>query len=181
MTLAAEPTELDEQLDDYGYGLVARTSVQTVNLKSITIEPDTSLDSADVRTYPSKIWLEAFCQMNNVQPIFHNIAKEMLTEHLLQQARFVVLWQENQPIATAMLVLEHGYAGLFDVIVHQDYRGHGYGRKLLEYMLWLAQQNDAHTAYLQVMLNNERALRLYESLGFTESYQYWYREKPLPI
>ncbi|MEP7291165.1 MAG: GNAT family N-acetyltransferase, partial [Chloroflexota bacterium] len=32
----------------------------------------------------------------------------------------------------------------------------------------------AHSAYLQVMTSNAPALRLYQNLGFTEQYRYWY-------
>ncbi|MEL6148712.1 MAG: GNAT family N-acetyltransferase [Chloroflexota bacterium] len=181
MTTAAEPMNLDEYLGERGYSVVARTSVQSVRLSDHMPDPELHDGDIDVRTYPSIHWLEAAATMNRVNPMYHNLVRQMLTEHLLQQALFVMVWDGTRPIATAMIVLERGFAGIFDVVVHKDYRGYGCGRKLVAYALWLAQQEGAHTAYLQVMLNNERAWRLYAKLGFTEEYQYWYREKPLPV
>ncbi|MEM6528020.1 MAG: GNAT family N-acetyltransferase [Chloroflexota bacterium] len=181
MTDAAEPTHLDEYLGELGYSVVARTSVQTLHLQPLTLEPELRNADMDVRTYPSIHWQEATNNMNRVNPMYHNLVRQMLTEHLLQHGIFVLVWEGTRPIATAMIVIERGFAGIFDVVVDKDYRGHGYGRKLMTYALWLAQQEGAHTAYLQVMLNNQRAWRLYNSLGFEEEYQYWYREKPLPV
>ena len=47
----------------------------------------------------------------------------------------------------------------------------------MQALLAWGQRHGAYTAYLQVMCNNEPALRLYEKLGFQEKYQYWYRIK----
>ena len=68
---------------------------------------------------------------------------------------------------------------MFDIVTHLQARRQGYGTQLVLSILAWARQRGAHTAYLQVMLHNAPALRLYSKLGFGEIYQYWYRVKPL--
>ena len=74
-------------------------------------------------------------------------------------------------------VLHGGWLGLFDIVTHPQQRGQGYAQRLIRQLLdWGAAQG-AQGAYLQVMLNNPPALALYQRLGFTEAYRYWYRVK----
>ena len=54
----------------------------------------------------------------------------------------------------------------------------GYGEQLVRNLLMWGKQQGARAAYLQVMLNNAPALRLYAKIGFLEEYQYWYRVRP---
>ncbi len=179
MTTAALPTNLDDALAQLGYTYGAATSVQTLDLNRLTVAMNTGMAQLDIRSYPSKVWIGAFQKMNDVAAIHHEVSRQMLAEHLLQPTHFVLLWDGSDPVAVAMLVIERGYAGIFDVVVNPQHRGNGYGRQMMLYLLALAQQNGAHTAYLQVMQENERAQRLYESLGFREVYSYWYRRKAL--
>jgi len=78
-------------------------------------------------------------------------------------------------LACGLGVLQAGYLGIFDIVIDTDHRGQGLGTRLMEALLAWGQGRNAHTVYLQVMCNNEPALRLYEKLGFEEKYQYWYR------
>jgi ribosomal protein S18 acetylase RimI-like enzyme len=74
-----------------------------------------------------------------------------------------------------MGVLQGQFVGLFDIVTDADFRRQGFGKQLMLSLLAWGKRNGAHTAYLQVMLNNEPALRLYSGFGFKEIYPYWYR------
>jgi ribosomal-protein-alanine N-acetyltransferase len=54
-----------------------------------------------------------------------------------------------------------------NVAVHPDWRGRGFGRALLEYVLDLWEKLGAGRATLEVRRSNEVAINLYEKLGFT--------------
>ena len=90
-----------------------------------------------------------------------------------------MLLDNGQPVACGLGVCEGDKVGLFDIVTEPSQRGKGLGQQLIAGILAWAVDNGAQTAYLQVMLNNEAALRLYEKLGFREIYQYWYRIKML--
>lgn len=51
--------------------------------------------------------------------------------------------------------------------VHPDYRGRKIGRRLISDVLDYGLKNKARTATLEVRKSNQRAINLYESLGFT--------------
>ena len=74
-----------------------------------------------------------------------------------------------------MGVVQDKFVGLFDIVTDATYRNRGYGFQLVSDMLAWEKERGAQAAYLQVMLNNPPALRLYSKLGFKESYPYWYR------
>lgn len=55
---------------------------------------------------------------------------------------------------------------LFDVYVHEEHRGRGMGRAILEQMFDLAKADGARTMLLYVRADNAPAQALYTSLGF---------------
>ncbi len=58
--------------------------------------------------------------------------------------------------------------GLINAVsVMQGYRRKGFGRELIEHALGMLRQNNVGTARLLVKRENEKAKRLYASLGFT--------------
>ena len=90
---------------------------------------------------------------------------------------FVSITSNDRIVACGLGVLQSGYIGLFDIVTDRDFRNRGYGEQIVNSILDWGKQNQAHTSYLQVMLNNVPALHLYSKLGFIEQYQYWYRIK----
>jgi ribosomal protein S18 acetylase RimI-like enzyme len=91
------------------------------------------------------------------------------------EAGLFVLEGEEEPLATAICVHDGDLAGLFEVATIAAERGNGFGRRIVLSALKWARLRGARTAWLQVEAGNEAAIRLYGSLGFTETYRYHYR------
>jgi GNAT superfamily N-acetyltransferase len=122
-------------------------------------------------------WLDSFCHMSAVAEPNRKTLRQILS-HIIPRHCFVSLQSNDKTFACGLGVLQSGYIGLFDIVTDKVFRGHGYGRQVVESILAWGKQNGAQKAYLQVMFNNPPALHLYSKIGFIEKYQYWYRIKP---
>ena len=100
-----------------------------------------------------------------------------LLKLILPSHSFGLLQADGQPVACGLSVQQEDFIGFYDIVVAKEQRRKGYGGRMMDGLLAHGQRNGARMAYLQVMLNNPPALRLYEGLGFKEVYQYWYRVK----
>ncbi len=56
------------------------------------------------------------------------------------------------------------------VRVHQEYRNKGIGKKLFQFLIEKARQNDCHLVQLTTDTTRPNALRFYESFGFVQSH-----------
>ena len=103
-----------------------------------------------------------------VQAFRDKINEEQLTEDGL----YVVLDDDGELKGHLLLdrmglVSTRHVVGL-TIVVHPGHTGRGLGRQLLEYAIAWAQQTDhIEKIELKVRSSNPRALKLYESLGFT--------------
>jgi ribosomal protein S18 acetylase RimI-like enzyme len=173
MTAASTPADLDTRLEEYGYHADAQTSVQLLNLNAEKYEIPANVEL----TYEgTKAWHSAFARMNNVSPT-HKVTHENILRAIQPDKCYASIRLDGDILGCGLGVAQAGYLGLFDIVINPDHRQQGYGTCLMQALLAWGQQCGAHTAYLQVMCNNEPALRLYEKLGFEEKYQYWYRIK----
>jgi ribosomal protein S18 acetylase RimI-like enzyme len=174
LTPQSQPSELDEGLARRGYHVDASTSVQTLDLQKNSISASQpGFSCSDALTDD---WFSAFCALSSTAEK-HFAPMRQLLKLILPSHSFGMLQVDGQPVACGLCVQQEGFIGFYDIVVAKEQRRKGYGRRMMEGLLAHGQRNGARTAYLQVMLNNSPALRLYEGLGFNEVYQYWYRVK----
>ena len=175
MTASAQPENLDQVLAAKGYKADSHTSVQVLELDDVDKAPgQTALLTEDLDE-----WLPAYCKLSNIggrreltlKQLLHNVVPVLYLASIRHQGRIV---------ACGMGVLQDRFVGLFDIVTDANFRGRGFGKQLMLNLLAWGKCNSVHTAYLQVMLSNEPALRLYSGLGFKEIYTYWYRIKRNP-
>ncbi len=173
MTSAVYPEGLDDVLAGQGYAVDAQTSVQTLDLGKMD---RVSAQGVALAESLSDDWLAAFCEMSSIPAQRAPLLSQML-HGIAPAVCFAAIRRGDPAIACGLGVVQAGFVGLYDIVTHPQARQQGHGTQLVASILGWARQRGAHTAYLQVMLNNPPALRLYSKLGFSEIYQYWYRVK----
>jgi ribosomal-protein-alanine N-acetyltransferase len=76
--------------------------------------------------------------------------------------------QGGRLVGHSVMSVAVGEAHVLNVCVDPAMQGLGIGRRLLDRVLNVARERNADTAYLEVRVSNERAIALYESVGFCE-------------
>ncbi len=171
MTSDCCPAELDNLLAARGFQAEAHTSVQLADLTGCDPAPTPQIT---LSPQPNPQWLAAFAGMHILSETAHATHQRMLNL-LVTPACFAALELNGQVAACGLAVLQNGFIGLFDIITEPTLRRQGCAERLVRGLLAWGRRQGAHTAYLQVMVNNAPALRLYEKVGFHEAYRYWYR------
>jgi ribosomal protein S18 acetylase RimI-like enzyme len=81
-------------------------------------------------------------------------------------------------IAIGRAAVEKPWVGIAAIEVDPAWRRRGHSRTVMAALVAWATSRGATRAYLEVMADNQPALALYASLGFTEHYRYTYRTPP---
>lgn len=85
----------------------------------------------------------------------------------------------GQPLGCLRLDYGSESMGIYGFVVRPEYRGHGYGRQMLEYTINQISDRASRTVMLEVETENHRAIGLYKSCGFQITTTYDYFNKPL--
>lgn len=120
-------------------------------------------------------FINAAIAIGNLDPALRPGLSEVISA-IQPEAGLFVLEEGGEPVSTAICVQDGDLAGLFEVATEESMRGKGYGRRTLLSALKWARARGAREAWLQVDADNETAIGLYRSMGFSEAYRYHYRE-----
>lgn len=174
LCLVSQPAGLDGLLEARGYSVSPPTLVQTAPLAALLPYAE---GRAAVGEAFDEAWLAAYAEgEGEVNPAKIAARREML-QRIAPLAGFAALREGGAIVAVALGVVERGHLGIFSVATRPADRGRGLARAALGDLAAWAREHGAAQAYLQVFSTNAPALRLYERLGFSTLYPYWYREK----
>jgi len=89
--------------------------------------------------------------------------------------RYYIARLHEAPVGTANIQILDGDAYIYGFVVHAEYRGRGYGRQILAYMLAEIAAERPQPVFLEVETDNVPALALYRSFGFriTNTFDYY--------
>jgi ribosomal protein S18 acetylase RimI-like enzyme len=167
---ASEPG-LDEELARRGYAYEAPTSVRVGALAPLVADvPDVELKGE-----PTADWLALWDDAEGYGARLP-LAREILAA-IAQPAAFALLRSEGEAVAQARAVADASLLGLFAVATRPAHRRRGLARACLGALARWGMEQGATTAYLLVERDNAPAIGLYERLGFTERFAYWYRAR----
>jgi len=170
MTDAVYPSDLDTILAENEYRKEAETYVYTMSLSG----KGHLAGNAHIDTELSATWVNHFAELNQIPDQHKQTLRQMLAL-IPTQCGFVNLMAGGEVVGVALGVIDGEWMGIYDVVVHSDHRGKGYGRAIMEALFAWGMAQGASDAYLQVQANNTTAMALYRALGFTQQYAYWYR------
>ncbi|MGG1514970.1 GNAT family N-acetyltransferase [Paenibacillus oryzisoli] len=181
----ASPAALDADLEANGY-LVdtpcvimtaeSERSTQLTQDKLARRSTDAAVPEVHFAPSASQEWISRFLQLEGYAESRRNFYIK-LYDRMPTPKAFVQLRLGGQVIGVATVVVEREWAGFFNVVIDESYRGNGYGYDLLGALSAWSLEQGASRLYLQVVADNEPAQNLYRKLGFDTVYRYHYRVK----
>lgn len=160
-------------LDEMGYQTERDGNIFVCDLKDYPRNVHTEVTVESVMTDE---WLDGFLTMNGTADEQRAAAAAMLKNiHYPIAAASIV--ENGKMVACGLGVIERGHVGLYDIYVDAGYRRRGLGGDICTAIMNYGREQGCSTAYLQVLSDNHGARALYRQLGYTETYEYWFRTK----
>ena len=167
---------MEKILSERGYALADPTYVMEMDLHGKEF-PQGDFVMTD---YADEAWLNTLFAFDSrivrdgkeavAKQIIENVKCDMICGRIIKN---------GVDVACGSAVIERGYMGLLNVVVDKEHRGKGCGREICESLLSAAKNIGAHTAYLQVIQENQVAVNMYKKLGYKHLYtqRYWVKKK----
>jgi ribosomal protein S18 acetylase RimI-like enzyme len=126
------------------------------------------VDLSDVRSLHTRLWQSQ--DRDTTQDFIQRVLK---FEEQKRGIGIVVVDNKLSPstiVAYGQITQWVKCAEISDLMVHPDYRGQGIGTAMIQYLTHYSLTVKASCVELGVAMNNQRALALYQKLGFQDSY-----------
>jgi ribosomal protein S18 acetylase RimI-like enzyme len=166
-----EPSNLQETLLSLGYRSTDETLVMTANIENIYTDKNNEC-TYSIEATGSDHWFHALLHFSDRFRTAEGIGS--IIGRISLPRAFCYAWKNNKVLGIGLGVMEGRYLGIFDLIVHPEYRRKRIGQSLIGEMVEWSKSNSVSNIYLQVEGNNSRAISFYEKIGLKECYRYRY-------
>ncbi|MFI6678681.1 GNAT family N-acetyltransferase [Kribbella sp. NPDC050470] len=173
---AAQPADLDAQLEARGYSVRNPTLVQCAEVADVLDRlPDVPGD-VNISAAPDDDWMDFWWSIDGRGG---DAGKQATARGILNRgpALYAVVPSTGPITAIGRLALVGNWAGLYCLAVDERFRRQGLALAVIRALLQEATTRGVRYVYLQVVADNEPARALYERLGFRTVSQYHYRVK----
>jgi len=168
-----EHKAIEQKLDELRYQKINETAVQVCDISAIS---KANYEGIIIRDEFDNQWKDSVIDFNRIEEKHIATFKKIIDSIAME--KIVVRKETGGKIAGCGYgVIGSGYVGVFDIVVNEKHRGKGYGREIVETIMSEAGKRGVRKSFLQVMINNPIAMKLYEKMGYRELYRYWYRKK----
>lgn len=171
--LTDKDTALDEMLCKRGYVTVDPTDIMTLGITE-DIQTDEEYISY---AKPDENWLRAYFEYEGISDSSKRELVRKMFQVVTADTIYGAIKHEGKIVSCASAAIERGHVLIQNVVTDPENRRKGFAEKVCSSLIREAESFGAHTAYLQVVRENTAAVRLYEKLGYTKIYSYWYMKK----
>lgn len=168
--------DFDYVLENRGYSIQHTTNVMVLELKDAHL--DIACTDAVFQDNIPDEWIESLFNLKGTTNPIHRQVVPSMYRAILKETVCASVRKDGKIIATGLGILDRDYIGIYAIHVKEEYRGRGFARQICTGLLKEGIKKGADKAYLQVVKDNTSARCLYESLGFSELYTYWFRVQP---
>jgi len=169
LTAASLPQSIDTVLAERGYLIDAPTAVHTASIRPAPAPPGVDL----VEALEPK-WLQANAGLGGHAAGWPDLFRR-LADRISLPTAYASISIDGDIAATGMAVEVAEHVVLFEIVTDPERRRRGLALRIVAALLSWGAARGATKTLLQVMTDNMPALHLYNGLGFTEAYRYWYR------
>lgn len=186
----------DSVLEEHGYQVRHRTDVMTMEIAGSRLREESGREylfgnrlnlptlvhyseelTVQLGAFVTDEWMKGLFSLNGTSdPALRRIVPKMYAA-IPKKTIVASVEIDGRMVASGLGILDRGWVGIYAVYVSPSCWGRGYARAVCSTVLREAEQAGARRAYLQTASDNYKAKNLYESLGFSNFYTYWFRSR----
>jgi len=170
------PRQLIEHMDHLGWVGFDETVVMSVDLQDPRLARELDKATNQLPFADTAGWVDAVIKMDGRSDTLKMGLIEVVNSIASQTGLFLLENEDHQPASALRAVISGDLIGLFNMVTNIQHQRRGLASSLIYSALQWARYKGAKRAWLQVLSNNETAISLYKTIGFTEFYRYLYRQ-----